>query len=1048
MIVRMLSLAVVAVLPVTAGAEPIRFNRDVLPILADKCFHCHGPDSARRKADLRLDREEDAKRKRDDVTPIVAGKPDQSELIRRITSKDADERMPPKGSGRELSASQIEVLSRWVSEGAKWEKHWAFVRPERPDPPAVKNVDWPRTAIDRFILARLEKEGLRPSPETDRVILIRRMSIDLTGLPPTPEEVDQFVRDTSPGAVERLADRLLASPRYGERMAWRWLEAARYADTNGYQTDAERYMWRWRDWVIDAYNRNLPYDQFTIEQIAGDLLPSPTLEQRIATGFNRNHRGNGEGGIIPEEYLVEYVADRVETTATVWLGLTLGCARCHDHKYDPFSQKEFYKLFAFFNNVPEKGRAEKYGNSPPLIKAPTPEQAKKLHRMAEELYVMAAELKSFRAEEDQAQVRWEKSVKPAELRNWSPDRGQVVYWPLDEAGSLKMKDGVAEFRGGRLGNALDLDGKRYADAGDVGHFGFDDRFSFSFWIKPRGQDGAIISRMPEEPEADGYSIRLVNGNLQVHLTKRWLDDALRVESTKSIRRDEWRHVTVTYDGSHFAAGVRIYIDGVEDKPKVLLDELNQSFDTKEPLRIGSGGGPASRLNGLIDEVRVYSRVISAEEAQILAVGSTIGEILAKRERSEAEAAKLRAYFLEKAAPQDIRKLHERFRVAKDERQKFEEYIPTVMVMEEMPTPRDTFVLIRGQYDRHGEKVTANTPAELPALKSPVAYAPGSPNRLDLAKWLVSPENPLTARVAVNRIWQLHFGAGLVRTAEDFGTQGDFPSHPELLDWLATEFVRTGWDVKRMHKLIVTSAVYRQSSRLPIAKADNRQSTIDNRQFADPDNRLLSRFPRRRLSAEMIRDQALFASGLLVERQGGPSVKPYQPPGLWNELSGVGDYTPDTGEKLYRRGLYTFWKRTVAPPALSTFDAAGREACWVRESRTNTPLQALTLLNETSFVEASRKLAERVMREANLPDERLTLAFRRVVSRNPSDTELRILHRALERQLAEYRKDPAAAKKVLAIGESKLDGAIDPVEVAAYAAVCRLILNLDEAVTRE
>lgn len=1010
--------------PATGRADPVRFNRDVLPILADRCFACHGPDAAKRKGDLRLDREADARK--------AVGKADASELIRRITSADADERMPPKATGRELSKTEIDTLRRWIAEGAKWEKHWAFVPPLRPEPPTVSDPTWARTPIDRFVLARLEQAGLKPSPEVDRATLIRRMSFDLTGLPPSPTEVDAFVADKSPDAVERLADRLLASPRFGERMAWRWLEAARYADTNGYQTDAGREMWRWRDWVIAAYNRNLPFDQFTIEQLAGDLLPGATLDQRIATGFNRNHRGNAEGGVVPEEYAVEYVADRVETTSTVWLGLTLGCARCHDHKFDPFSQREFYQLFAYFNNVPESGHAVKYGNSPPFIKAPTPEQAKRLETLTETVAVMERELKRRRGAEDEAQTRWEKTVKPADLREWEPDRGLLAHLPFKLPDHLDVRDGKQTMSPGRIGMALDLDGKRFAEAGDIGDFGFYDRFSIAFWVKPRGLNGAIVSRTVEEPRGEGYGVHLANGKVLVHLTKRWLDDALRVETVDRLETDRWHHVTVTYDGKRLAAGAKIYLDGVEAKTTALFDELNQTFQTKEPFRIGSGGGPGSRFNGLVDEVRLYNRVLDPSEAQILAVADSPGTILAKpaADRSAGEAAKLRAYYVAKAAPAAIRDAHEALYDVREVRRKFADAIPTVMVMEEMSTPRESHVLIRGQYDRPGAKVAAAGPAAL-------ANPPNGGNRLDLARWLVGPDNPLTARVAVNRIWQQLFGTGLVATGEDFGTQGAFPSHPELLDWLATEFVRSGWDVKGMHKLIVTSATYRQSSRLP-----------KELPASDPNNRLLSRFPRYRLSAEMIRDQALSASGLLVENQGGPSVKPYQPAGLWDELSGVGDYVSDTGDKLYRRSLYTYWKRTAPPPGLSAFDATARETCWVRENRTNTPLQSLTLLNDVTYVEAARKLAELVLHSCTTTHDQIVLAFRRVTARIPTDAERKVLRRALERQLADYRSDPASAAKALKVGESVVDTRVDPVELAALAAVCRMILNLDEAVTKE
>jgi len=1023
-----------ALLLLSPAAPPtsvkVDYNRDVRPILADHCFQCHGPDAGKRKADLRFDI--DTTKQQRERPVFVPGKPEESELIRRLTAEDAQDRMPPAKFARPLSTKQIETLKEWVKQGGKWEKHWALISPSRPEIPTTK---YPTTnPIDAFVFARLEKEGLSPAPEADRVTLIRRMSFDLTGLPPTPAEVDAFVNDKSPTAIEKLADRLLASPRYGERMAWRWLEAARYADTNGYQTDAERDMWRWRDWVIEAYNRNLPFDQFTIEQLAGDLLPNPTLNQRIATGFNRNHRGNAEGGIVPEEYAVEYVVDRVETTATVWLGLTLGCARCHDHKFDPFTQREFYQLFAYFNNVPEKGRAVKFGNSPPYIKAPTPEQQKQLDAL--DLQVKNAERTwaQLQAKVAEAETKWESTITPANFTDWLPTRGLLKHWTLNKTGTPPVKDGNASFNSGRTKPTLVFDGKRYVDAGDVGHFGFDDRFSFSVWINPKQATGAILSRMPEEEEAEGYAIELIDGKIRVALTKRWLDDALRVETEPVVKTKQWQHVTVSYDGKRLAAGVKIFMDGVEQKAKVLLDELNQSFDTRNPLRIGAVGDKNRRFVGQMEELRVYDRVLEPGEVASLAVPKTLPEIISipAAKRTQGERGKLRAYFLETTAPPDICQPYLALRGIRQERAKLWDSISTVMVMEEMPQPRDAFVLIRGQYDKRGEKVSRAVPAALAPLPKNVPN-----NRLGLAKWLVDGNNPLTARVAVNRMWQLHFGMGLVRTTEDFGTQSEYPVHPELLDWLATEFVRLGWNTKQLHKLIVTSATYRQSSRITKQLLER-----------DPENKLLARGPRLRLSAEMIRDQALFASGLLVEKQGGPSVKPYQPAGLWNELSGGDEYKQDHGENLYRRSLYTYWKRTVPPPTLGVFDTSMRETCWVRETRTNTPLHALTLLNDVTFIEAARALAQRVMTEETTPEKRLVKAFRYLTARTPSETEAKVLRAAFERQLEIYRKNPDAAKKLLRVGESKPDPKLDPTELAAYANVYSLIMNLDETVTKE
>ncbi len=874
------------------------------------------------------------------------------------------------------------------------------------------------TQFDPFVLARLEREGLSPSPETDPVTLLRRVSLDLTGLPPTPAEVDAFLADKSANAYEKVVDRLLDSPRHAERMAVRWLNAARYADTNGYQSDGERIQWRWRDWVIAAYHRNMPFDQFTIEQLAGDLLPNPTLEQKIATGFNRNHRGNAEGGIIPEEYAVEYVADRAETTATVWLGLTLGCARCHDHKFDPLKQKEYYQFFAYFNNVPERGRAIKYGNSPPFIKTPTVEQQKHLAQMEQSLTEARGLLHGLVSELDQAQRGWEKKLRGSPVEQWFPQEHLQAAFSLDGGNEVA------------LGSAV-LDRK-------IGDFGFYDRFSLSLWFQPGQKDGTLLSRMVDVERGEGYALRLVDGKLQLNLVKRWLDDALHVEMERRLEPGRWYHVLVTYDGSRVASGVRIYVAGRKEKLKVLLDDLNQTFRTDQPVRIGAGGGPASRFTGHIGQVRIYDDCLGEEEAVTLSVDQPVTVLagLPADKRTAAESAKLRACFLDQHAPRPIQQAARRVSELSRQREQLLDSFPTTMVMEEIPQPRPAHVLIRGEYDKRGEKVEPGVPAALPRLPPGVKN-----NRLALARWLVGSEGQtsaaaLTARVAVNRFWQIYFGTGLVKTVDDFGSQGEPPSHPELLDFLAGEFIRTGWNVKAMQKLIVTSAAYRQASRA-------------SRELLrkDPENRLLARGPRYRLPAEMIRDQALFVSGLLVEKVGGPSVKPYQPAGLEKEL-GADPYKQDRGEGLYRRSLYTFWKRTVAPPMMINFDAPGRETCLVRETRTNTPLQALNLLNEVTFVEAARNLAQRVLRQAGSQEQRLTLAFRLVLARPPRPAELRLLAESLEHHRSVYRKDPQSALRLLQVGESPREQRLDPVELAAFTNVAGVLLNLDETVTKE
>lgn len=1016
-----------------------QFNRDIRPILSENCFHCHGQDPETRMSDLRLDMREGA---------IAAGAIaphdlSASSLLARLRSDDPEQRMPPPHSNRQLTPEQVQLLERWLQAGAEYQSHWSFVVPVRPSEPQVQLSDWVQNPVDRFVLAKLESHQLGPSPEADRFTLIRRLSLDLTGLPPTVQEVDTFLADQSSDAYEKVVDRLLDSKHYGERMAQPWLDAARYADTNGYQNDGERSMWRWRDWVIEAFNRNLPYDQFTIEQLAGDLLPDATNQQRLATGFNRNHRGNGEGGIVPEEYAVEYVVDRVDTTATVWMGLTMGCARCHDHKYDPLTQHDFYRMFAFFNNVPESGRAFKFGNSPPVMIAPTDGQQRELEVIDRQLRAAELRLHELEPNVQAAQATWEQTLRPDSSADWSISRS--LQASLDLAGeaansSLKFEAGEPAYVPDRNTQVAVLDGQRYINAGDVGDFGFYDKFTLAAWIKPSGPAGAILSRMVEQAEesgfasdSEGYRVYWQAGRVQLHLTKRWLDDALRVETDATFPAQQWLHVTVVYDGSRLATGVKVFINGQPQKLRVLLDQLNQSFQTKQPLRIGAGGGPLDRFQGHVSDVRVYGRALSSDEIGIVATEGNLGELAAivASGRTPFQANKLRAGFLAEHAELSLREAQANVQRLRDERTKLLEAMPTVMVMEELPVPRETFVLVRGAYDRFGERVSAGVPESIAPFS-----AVAQPNRLDFAKWLVSAENPLTARVAVNHQWQMIFGTGLVKTAEDFGSQGEPPSHPELLDWLACEFMQSGWDMKALLKTLVMSATYRQSSRVTSELLER-----------DPENRLLARSPRVRLPAEMIRDQALAVSGLLVDQIGGPSVKPYQPKGLWMDLSGT-DYEPDHGDNLWRRSLYTFWKRTSPQPTMMSFDASAREMCRVRPSRTSTPLQALALMNDVTFVEAARGLAQRVIIDGGESSaDRVVLAFRKVLARPPRAHELTVLIDNLNANLVRYRGDPDAALALLSQGESPRDEQISEPELAAYTAIAGLILNLDEAITK-
>jgi Protein of unknown function (DUF1553)/Protein of unknown function (DUF1549)/Concanavalin A-like lectin/glucanases superfamily/Planctomycete cytochrome C len=1023
------------------GPPTIRFGRDILPILSHNCFQCHGPDEKARKAKLRLDTNKGA------LSVVVPGKSGDSELIRRI-NEDADELMPPPRTNRKLTAEQKETLRRWIDEGAVWGKHWAYEAVVRPSLPPVKDASWPRNPIDHFIIARLAKEKLTPAPEAARETLIRRVTLDLTGLPPTPHEVDAFVADRSPDAYEKVVDRLLASPRYGECMALEWLDEARFADTNGYQNDFARTMWPWRDGVIVAFNQNQPFDRFVVEQIAGDLLPHATLAQKIASGFNRNNRTVTEAGSIEEEWRVENAVDRVETTATVFLGLTMGCCRCHDHKYDPIGQKEFYQFFAFFNSLNEQGvYTEQRGNVPPLVTVVGQEDQKRMRQLDEAIAAAEQTVQEQEKTISGRQQAWEKEqqARPASIEpsDW--------VWHCSLNGDLHSlgadgKKSELVFRGkgqpvwseGPVGKALKLDGMdtSFLDAGQAVVLDRTDKFSYGGWIKANG-DGALLSKIDDSAAYRGFDLLLSNGKVDVHLVHNWPDNALKVTSQEPLARDAWVHVFVTHDGSGKAAGLKLYVNGRPVKLVVQNDKLRDTLATKQPLRVGKRSTSLA-LRGEAADIRVYRRLLTGDEVQAIAA-QPLRHILQTpmAQRSKVQKELLSQVFREQFAS-ELRVPKDKAAKLRKEKTELEKSLPTVMVMEELKTPRETFVLKRGRYDMpdKGQKVDPGVPACLPPWP---ADAPR--NRLGLARWLVSPDNPLTARVRVNRYWQHHFGIGLVKTADNFGIQGELPSHPELLDYLASEFVRTGWNVKAMHRLMVTSATYRESSRATAAALHR-----------DPENRLLARGPRFRLSAEVVRDNALDISGLLVEKVGGPSIKPYQPAGLWEELAGgagEGPYVQEKGAGLYRRSLYIYRKRTVPHPSMATFDAPSREVCQVKRPRTNTPLQARQLLNDVTYVEAARRLGQLMLTEGGrTPEERLAFAFRRSTARTPGPMELQVLLRGLERHQQNFRGDKEAAQRFLRHGDSPLDAKLDAAELAAYAAMAGVILNLDETITRE
>jgi hypothetical protein len=1028
---------------------PVSFNRDILPILSNNCFACHGPDEDKRETRFHFDTRDGAFAKKGVIVP---GDASGSFLIERVTNPDPDERMPPLETGHTLSAKQIDLLRRWIDEGAKWDTHWAFVAPQRPDPPAARSGSrWVRNPIDQFILARLDREGLKPSPEADRTTLLRRLTYDLTGLPPTPEAIDAFLADESPDAYERRVDTLLQSPRYGERMAMPWLDAARYADTHGYHIDNLRGMWPWRDWVISAFNRNMPFDQFTIEQIAGDLLPNATRDQKIASGFNRNHMINFEGGAIADEYQVEYVIDRVEATSSAFMGLTMGCARCHSHKFDPITHKEFYQFFAFFNGVPERGLDGRTGNAPPLIQLPSPAQQARLDELTAAIKTRESALADTVVAPLQA--AWEATLPEKAAPS---GEGLTAHYELDGNFSDisgryqhgRSVTGDPTFDPGQIGRAVSFDGDTEVSFGNVGAFDRTDPFSLAVWVKGRGNlPMSVFQKLDDEQHRRGYELAFEDVALvgiqrwAARLTVTLASDRskkIQVRTRERLRLGDWYHVALVYDGSGRAAGLRLYVNGKPFATDVVRDTLTGRIATDAALRVGSKalGTP---YTGQIDDLRLYNCALTPAQIEQFAIHDTARVIVSgvHGRRSKAEAEETREYFLTYAAPPTLRSVHAELEVLRRQKEDLDEEIPTAMVMAEMEKPRDTFVLARGDYRNQTEKVQPGVPAMLPPLPD------GAPlNRLTLAKWLVQPDHPLTSRVAVNRFWQMYFGVGIVKTQEDFGVQGEAPVHPELLDWLATEFVRTGWDIRAMQRLIVTSATYRQAARVTPALIEK-----------DPENRLLARGPRVRLPAEMIRDTALAASGLLNDRIGGPSVSPYQPAGLWEEMA-FGDgfsgqaYVQSHGPDLYRRGMYTLWKRTVPPASLATFDAPNREKCTARRALTNTPLQALVLMNDPTYVEASRALAQRTLLEGGTDlDKRLSYAFRLATSRKPSGKETGVLRTLLEQRLASFGADRPAALKLLSVGESPRDPKLDPVELAAWTTVASVIFNLDETVNK-
>ena len=1024
----------VSALPVAA----VDFNRDVRPILSDTCFKCHGPGKS--EGDLRLDDREDAL----DAGVLSPGNVAKSEVVKRLKTDDLEELMPPPDANKTLTAEQIKILETWIAEGAVYDDHWSFVPAKRET--GIKT-------LDHFIDKQITKVGLSALPEADRRTQIRRVTLDLTGLPPTPAEVEAFVVDQSPDAYGKVVDRLLASKEYGERMALAWMDAARYGDTSVMHADGPRDMWPWRDWVINAYNSNMPFDQFTTEQLAGDLLAEATVSQKIASGFNRNHATSDEGGAFAEELRVEYVADRVQTTANVWMGLTMECCQCHDHKYDPISQREYYQFFAYFNNTADPGMQNRNGNQSPVVEVADEARDARLaemqkgieggERKVEDYRTNVAAKPEFTAWLEGASAEAQKSKEgkqPAGLSHWFPiDATEKEFWDgLSGAIAIKEK-GVFKVVDREGSKALQLNGDtqfKFEAGVDVE---FDRAFSMAAWVKPNGKpSGAIFSKMDVKADFRGFDLWMEGGRIGTHLVNTWQSNALKVVSEDVLKPDKWQHVVVSYDGSHKAAGVKIYIDGKLSSNQVQADSLSATIVTSQPFRIGARS-TASNWKGEVDDLRIYQRALEYGEVADVAKGDPIQDILATPadQRSERDQKVLLARYLG-SEDKTFKKLAAEQQKLVKQRADLNKKPVTSMIMQDNPENkmRMTYVLDRGAYDspKKDEVIKPGVPKALPEFPG------GAPsNRLGLAQWLTQPDHPLTARVAVNRYWMMFFGEGLVRSVGDFGAQGAAPTHPELLDWLAVDFVESGWDVKGMIKQLVSSDTYRRSSRVESLHLER-----------DSQNKLLARAPRFRLQGEFIRDQALAVSGLLNQHVGGVGVKPYQPKNIWNEVSLNGGlrYPQDKGEKLYRRSMYTYWKRSAPMPNMMIFDAPSREKCVIQRQRTNTPLQALVTLNDPQFVEAGRALAERLIKSGNGDAAKgIDLGYRLATARPAVAREVEILTKLLEKNRVKFQANPESAKEYLSVGDSPGDESIDPIEHASWMVIAQTILNLDESLTR-
>ena len=1011
---------VLALLSSTASSgETLSFNRDVRPILSDYCYACHGPDESHREADLRLDQRDAAV----EYGAIVPGEPEASLLVERILSEDPDVVMPPPKGGKKLSDDQKKKLRAWVRQGAIYQKHWSF----EPVPKSVAVPDagggWARNAIDRFVAKTLDEQGLAPNQEADRATWLRRVTFDLTGLPPTLKQLDAFLHDESSDAYDKVIRRLLSSDAYGERMANMWLDVARYADTFGYQNDVAMEVWPWRDWVIGAFNKNMPYDQFITEQIAGDMLPGATQDSRLATTFNRLHRQTNEGGSIAEEFRLAGIADRTTTAGTVFLGLTLECSRCHDHKFDPIKQRDFYRLSAFFSDIDEFGLYSHF-----TFSQPTPAmllyqgQQREKHRAAQAA-VQHAEMELDQALRS-ARSRWKQHRD--ELISRLPEiRKPALHMPLD--GGVK----------GIVGKATRCNGDKEIVCDGAPEFGRTSPFSISLWVRPAVRQPRMLvlhqSVAAEDSGFRGLQLTIDDGHPEFSMIHFWPGNAVRIQGQASIPTDQWTHLAVTHDGSGRAAGLRLFVNGKLSGIDTERDRLTRDIRHRKEwgdmkvgqvkLALGARFRDVGFRDGLVDELQVFDLQLSLAE-----VAALYHHAEANTEPRPVDLALALDHQL-LTADQDVGAAREKLHRARRQENEVVTGIREIMVMRRCDQPPPTHILGRGEYTNKGEQVSAGTPDFLDHIP-----AKGK-DRLALARWMTDPRHPLTSRVIANRTWHLFFGRGIVVTLEDFGSQGSPPSHPELLDYLARSLVDDGWDLHALCQRIVLSATYRQSSHVG---NDLYQS--------DPENVWLARGPKHRLSAEQLRDAALHASDLLVPTIGGPSVMPYQPAGLWKEAGTGKSYRQSTGDGLYRRSLYTFWKRTAPPPSMLTFDATSRETCTARRELTTTPLQALVFLNDPQYVEASRVMAERLLiGHGEVFDARWNELFRRLISRPPRGKERQVIRQLYREQLAYFREDSRRVDEFLQVGARAANQSLDRADLAATTVVVQTIIAYDETI---